>query len=180
MRILVSALFAVFLALPLHARALGDDEQAGLMKSVDRYLRATGAGNAEKIVETIPPRIVNVFAGTSGVEAKEVQKTLISQTEALLKTTSFQDFQASKGPFDATDATLADGTVVTWVVVATEFTSQTNGQKTRNSQPLLALLEDGKWYFTRIDGPQQQQLVALAYPFVAELKMPASSSVPLQ
>ncbi len=180
MRFVVCCLLAISLALPLHARALSDTEQTELMAAVDGYLRATGAGDAEKIVATIPPRILNVFSGSSGIEASQVQKTLTAQTSDLLKTTKFSEFQASKGPFDAQDTALADGVKVTWVVVPTEFTVETGGKKTRNSQPLLALFEEGKWYFTRIDGPQQQQIVAMAYPFIAEANLPAASSIPLE
>lgn len=180
MRFLVPALIALLLALPASARPLAEAEQAGLVKAVGGYLRATGNGDAEKIVATIPPRVLNVFAGTAGIEASQVKKTLIEQTKGLLKTTKFTDLKASDGPFDATDTTMADGTVVTWLVVPTEFTSQTNGTKTRNTQPLLALMEADKWYFTRIDGPQQQQLVGFAYPFIVDAKLPAASAVPLQ
>lgn len=180
MRFVLSCLLAVSLALPVNARALGDAEQADLLAAVNSYLRATGAENAEKIVATIPPRILNVFSGSSGIEASKLQKTLIAQTAELLKTTKFSQFQASKGPFDAQDATLADGANVTWVVVPTEFTSEAAGKKTRNAQPLLALFEAGKWYFTRIDGPQQQQIVAMAYPFIADAALPAASSTPLE
>ena len=95
MRFVVSCLLAISLAQPLHARALGDAEQTELMAAVDSYLRATGAGDAEKIVATIPPRILNVFSGSSGIEASQVQKTLTEQTAELLKTTKFSEFQAS-------------------------------------------------------------------------------------
>lgn len=180
MRFLVPALFAIALALPVQARPLAEGEQAELMKSVDGYLRALGAANAEKIVATIPPRILNVFSGSSGVEASKVQDALTEQTAGLLKTTKFSDFQASKGPFEATDSTLADGTKVTWVVVPTEFTADSAGKKTRNTQPLLGLMEDGSWYFTRIDGPEQQKIVAMAYPFIADAVLPAASSAPME
>ena len=57
MRFLVSAALAILLALPVQARPLAEGEQADLMKAVGAYLRATGNGNAEKIVSTIPPRV---------------------------------------------------------------------------------------------------------------------------
>jgi hypothetical protein len=176
----LSAVLALMLTLPAHARALGEEEQAALMKSVESYLRATGAGNAEKIVATIPPRILNVFAGTTGIEASKMEATLVEQTEALLKTTKIRDFSVTGGPYEATDETLADGTAVTWVVVPIAFTAETGGKKSRNAQPLLALNEGGTWYFSRIDGPQQQQIVALAYPFIAGAKLPEATSAPAE
>lgn len=179
MRFLTAILMTFLLAGHATARPLDETEQTALMKAVDSYLRATGAGNAEKIVDTIPPRIVNVFAGSAGIEAKKVQETLVTQTKEILKTTKISEFVASKGPFDAQDSKLADGTDITWVVVPIEFTAEANGKKTRNAQPLLALHEGEKWYFSRIDGPQQQQIVALAYPFMTEAKLPQATSTPL-
>ncbi|MGB7270535.1 MAG: hypothetical protein WBC90_13550 [Albidovulum sp.] len=180
MRILVSTILAALLALPLHARPLTEANEASLIKAVDGYLRASAAANAQKVVATIPPRVINVFAGTSGVEAKKLEETLVAQTAELLKATKIRQFKSDQGPFDVQDVTLADGSVVTWVLVGTEFTAITKDKTTRNTQPLLAILEDKKWYFTRIDGPQQQQLVAFAYPFVADLTLPASTSTPVE
>ena len=141
MRFVATLFLALSLALPLNARALSEEEQAGLTKAVDSYRRVTTAKNAEKIVATIPPRVLNVFAGT---------------------------------------ATLQDGTKVVWAVVPTQFAAEGKAGKSRNSQPLLAILESGKWYFSRIDGPQQQQIVSFAYPFIAGVSLPAATSTPLQ
>jgi hypothetical protein len=180
MRFVATLFLALSLALPLNARALSEEEQAGLTKAVDSYRRVTTAKNAEKIVATIPPRVLNVFAGTAGIEASKVEDTLVAQTAELLKTTAITDFVTAPGPFDGNDATLQDGTKVVWAVVPTQFTAEGKAGKSRNSQPLLAILESGKWYFSRIDGPQQQQIVSFAYPFIAGVSLPAATSTPLQ
>ena len=78
MRILSPLLLALTFALPLDARPLSEAEATGLDKAVATYLRATMSKDAEKVVGTIPPRILNVFAGTAGIEAKEVRTTLIA------------------------------------------------------------------------------------------------------
>lgn len=179
MRFLAALVLSLLLAAPLAARPLSEAEGVGLQKAVDSYRRVTVNKNAEKIVATIPPRVLNVFAGTAGIEASKVQETLIAQTAELLKTTEISDFVTAPGPFEGNDATLQDGTEVVWAVVPTQFTAEGKASKTRNSQPLLAILEGGKWYFSRIDGPAQQQIVSFAYPFIAEAKLPAATSAPL-
>lgn len=180
MRLFLSLCLTLILALPAAARPLSEADQAALDKAVLDYMRATMAGSAEKVVATIPPRIVNVFAGAAGIEAKKVQKALVDQTAAVMEGTRIRDFVAKPGPYDANDATLADGSAVTWVVVPVQFRAEGGGKATFNDQPLLAILEGGQWYFSRVDGPQQQQVVALAYPFIAEAKLPAASSTPAQ
>jgi len=179
MRFLAAVILSLLLAAPVSARPLSEVEAGDLQKAVDSYRRVTVNKNAEKIVATIPPRVLNVFAGTAGIEASKVQETLIAQTAELLKTTEISDFVTAPGPFEGNDATLQDGTQVVWAVVPTQFTAEGKTGKTRNNQPLLAILEGGKWYFSRIDGPAQQQIVSFAYPFIAEAKLPAATSKPL-
>ncbi len=179
MRVFALFLLVLSVALPAAARPLTEDEAGGLTRAVDSYRRATMGKNAEKIVATIPPRVVNVVAGSAGIEASKVQKTLIEQTTELMKTSAVSDFVTAPGPYEANDAVLDDGTAVVWVVVPAQFVAEGNGKKTRNSQPLLALQEGGKWYFSRIDGPQQQQIVSFAYPFIAGVKLPAAVVQPL-
>ncbi|MBS0563311.1 MAG: hypothetical protein JSR87_02135 [Proteobacteria bacterium] len=179
MRFLAPLIVAVVAALPAAARPLSEAEAGGLAHAIDSYVRATTGNDAEGIVATIPPRILNIFAGASGIEASKVKETLVGQTRDLMKGARITDFTVSPGPYDAADATLADGTAVVWVVVPAEFTTDVKGKKTLNHQPLFAVREDGEWYFSRVDGPQQQQMVGMAYPFVAAVKLPAATATPV-
>lgn len=180
MRILMAVLALLSLSLPLSARPLSEAEAAGLTKALEGFFHANTSGEAARIVATLPPRVVNVFAGTAGIEADAVQATLTKQTAELMKKTKVSEFVAAPGPYDASDAKLTDGSAVVWVVVSTQFVTTTDRVKSRNSQPLFAVLEGDHWYFSRVDGPQQQQLLSFAYPFIAEAKLPASSVTPLQ
>jgi hypothetical protein len=180
MRLIAGFLLGAMLALPAAARPLTSEEETGLAQSMDLYLRAIGSGNAERIVKGIPPRILNIFAGTAGIEAKNLEKTLIDQTAAMMAGSRFSDIAADRAALDAGDAVLADGTAVTWVVVPTAFTAETGGARTRNAQPMLALREGDRWYFVRIDGDQQKQMVTIAYPFLSEVRFPAATVTPVQ
>lgn len=180
MRILLAVLVLLSLSLPLTARPLSEAEAAGLTKALEGFFRANTSGDAARIVATLPPRVVNVFAGTAGIEADDVQSALAKQTADLMKTTKVSEFVAAPGPYDAQDATLGDGSSVVWVVIPTQYVTATDKVKSRNSQPLFAVLENNHWYFSRIDGVQQQQLLSFAYPFIATATLPASSVTPLQ
>lgn len=170
----------VAFALPVAARPLSDAEQKVMSKSVDIYLRAIGRGESERVVSTLPPRILNVFAGQAGIEADALIPTLAAQMTAMMKGIKFSDFSSDKTALEANDATLADGTVVTWVLVPTAFTSETDAGKTRHEQPLLVLREGEKWYMMRIEGAAQVQLVSFAYPFLADVVIPPSKSTPIE
>ncbi len=178
MRFVLSLVLATLAAGGAQARPMTTDEAAALEKALKSYGRVTEAKDAERIVATIPPHVVSIVAGTAGIEASKVAKTLVEQTKAAMAETAITGFVTAPGPYEAEDAVLEDGTGVIWVLVRAQFDAETAGKKTRNHQPLLAVQEGGQWYFSRIDGPQQQQILGLAYPFVAGARLPPSDSQP--
>ncbi|OYX45150.1 MAG: hypothetical protein B7Z02_02590 [Rhodobacterales bacterium 32-67-9] len=171
----LALLLAVLMAHPAAARPLDASEAKSLDTSLGTYLRAIGRSDAKGIVAALPPRVLNVFAGASGVETKKLETTLVEQTAALMKGTKVRDVTADQSALDAEEDDLADGTTVTWVLVPTAFVTEADGAVMQNEQPLLAVEDGEKWYFLRIDGPERQQLAALAYPFLAGRKFPAST-----
>lgn len=181
-RLALSALAASFLALalPAFARDLTAPEAKVLDAAVTSYLEAIETGDATRIVGAIPPRIIQLFAAQSGTDAATLEKTLAQQTESMLSGSRFSDLRASVADRAVTDSKLPDGTMVTWAVIPTEFTVAQADTKTRNRQSMLALREGDRWYFIRTEGAAQQQMVSLAYPFLAEAKYPAASATPLE
>lgn len=173
MRYLPALALAVLMTLPAAARPLAPADSEAMKRSLDAYLGAVSRGDAEKIVAALPPRILNVFAGMTGLESDKLHATLVDQTRTLTKGTKFRDVTADLGALDAQDSALRDGTTTTWLMIPTAFTVVTDDSATRNNQPLLAVKEGDDWYFLRIDGPERQQLAALAYPFLLEAPLPA-------
>lgn len=177
----LSFLAAAFtaLALPALARPLTAPEAKALDGAVNSYLAAIEKGDAKTIVGSIPPRILQLFATQSGTDATTLEATLAEQMTSLLSGSKFSGLRARIKGAEAADDTLSDGTKVTWAVVSTKFTVTQGDAKTRNEQPMLALREGDVWYFIRIEGAAQSQMVSLAYPFLADAKFPASSSAPV-
>lgn len=167
-------------AAPAPARPLAADEASTLQKAVSDYLGAIGRRDASLIIAALPPRVLNVFAGATGIEARKLNATLVEQTETMMKGATFRDLAAEEGTLEATETVLADGSEVTWVLVPTRFTLQSGGKKTLNQQPLLAVREDRIWYFLRVDGEERRQLAALAYPFLTEVAMPEARVTPVE
>lgn len=176
MRMLIAFALSAMLALPAVARPLAPAEMDALDTAVDRYLSAIEKADAPAIVGALPPRILNVFAGATGTEAGKLEATLVDQTKAMMKDTRFRDLAYGRSQLVAEDAALADGTAVTWVLIPTAFVAETKGDRIKHEQPLLALNEGGDWFFLRIEGPQSQQLAAIAYPFLSEVTFPPSSA----
>ena len=176
----LAAGLALCAAVPALARPLEAEEATALMKSVTEYLGAIGQRDAPRIIAALPPRVLNVFAGATGIEARKLNATLIEQTETMMKGATFRDLAAEEGTLNATETALADGTEVTWVLVPTRFTMQSDGKRTLNQQPLLAVREDQTWFFLRVDGEERRQLAALAYPFLAEVTLPEARITPME
>lgn len=177
--VLATLALSALMALPAAARPLSSAEAKEMNKSVGIYLRAIGRGEAERVVSALPPRVLNVFAGQAGIESKDLISTLGAQMKTMMKSAKFSDFTAAEDGLDAQDATLADGTPVTWVLVPTAFTAKTDAGTTRNQQPLLVIREKGNWYMMRVEGEAQQQMVSFAYPFLKDVDIPPSSATPL-
>lgn len=173
-------LLALPMAAPGFARPMEGAEARRMQTAVDVYLGAIGRGEADRVVASLPPRIKNIFAGSAGIEAGKLDGVLIEQTAALLKAAKFDDLAADYSVIDATDSVLADGSRVTWAVVPTQFTVETEAGKVLNRQPMLVLNESGKWYMMRIEGAQQQELVSIAYPFLKGVSFPPASSAPVE
>lgn len=179
-RLALFALPFMFVAGLCDARPLAAPEEKALAKAVDGYLGAIETGRAEQVVAAIPPRILDLFAKQSDMDVGALQAILVDQTSALLSQSAFSALSAKVKGADATDSTLPDGTSVTWAIVPMQFVVKAQGSRTRNTQPMLALLEQGRWYFIRIEGAAQSRMVSLAYPFTADARYPAATATPLK
>lgn len=168
-------LLALLMAQPGAARPLDPAEAKALDTSLGAYLGAIGRSDAKGVVAALPPRVLNVFAGATGVETRKLEATLVEQTAALMKGTKVRDVSADQSALDAEEGDLADGTKVVWVLIPTAFVTESDGAVMRNEQPLLAVEDGAKWYFLRMDGPERQQLAALAYPFLAGRAFPPAT-----
>ena len=165
-------LFALLMTAQADARPLDSTETETLDKALKVYFQAISGADADGIVAALPPRILNVFAGATGIETSKLRAVLAEQTRTLIKGTSFRDVTADETALDAEDSALSNGTRITWVLIPTAFVSETKGKATHNEQPLLAVHEMGKWNFLRIDNRERRDLAAIAYPFLKDEKFP--------
>ena len=177
---ITAILFALTVAFPVSARPLDKSEARALDKAVAAYFAAIGRGDANRVVAAMPPRLVSVYSGASGLEKGKLHEMLVEQTAALMAGMRFRDFTSDQSALDAAEDSLADGTRIVWVLVPTGFVSEAEGTVTLNEQPLLAVQEGRKWYFLRIDGKERREVAALAYPFLAGKDFPEAKTTPTE
>lgn len=178
MRRLAAFALCLLAALPAAARPLDDGERRGLDKAVAAYSRALERGDAQALTGTLPPRLLRFHAGMTGMTVQALEKAMTDQTEAMMADTRFGALEADTAVADVAEATLADGTEVLWAVLPAAFETETAGARTKVSQPVLALFDEGKWYLIRID-PTQAQVLAAVYPFLAGVELPAATVAPV-
>ena len=176
----IATLFAVFLlALPAQARDLTPEETRTLKSAINGFTRAMERGNARKIAGTIPPRVLNMIAGTSGMKVKDLEKAMVEQTAAVMKSATFSDLTIDQQNLDATDATMSDGTEIVWTMVPSTFRMTVGEKTTMNEQTMLALRDGRSWYLIRVAEPAQRQMISLVYPFLADIEFPEPVSTPV-
>lgn len=169
---------ALLAAFPAAARSLDGTERQRLDAVVAAYARALEAGDAAALTATLPPRLLRFHAGMTGMKIDALTAAMTEQTAAMFAGTRFGALTADVAAAEADAARLPDGSEVTWAVLPAAFEVAQGGQRSRVSQPILALRDGGEWYLIRID-PSQQQVLAAVYPFLAGLSLPAATVIPL-
>lgn len=180
LRPLAAILLLLLWVLPGAARPLTDVEGRRLDRALSTYFGAWERGDAAKIVAKMPPRLLGVFAGATGVEARNLNAMLVEQVRGRLKAVRASDPEADRDGLMVEEATLADGATVLWGLLPVRFVSRSGTEAQLNEQPLLVIREGGTWYFLRIDGPEWRGLAAIAYPFLAGVAMPEPRVMPLR
>lgn len=165
-------------ALPAAARPLSADERQGLETAVTAYSRALETGDAAALTASLPPRVMRLHAGMTGLTVEALGAAMTEQTAAMLAGTRFGALVADPAAAEAAEAALADGTPVLWAVLPASFETEQAGKRVRVTQPILALRDGGAWYLIRID-PTQAQVLTAVYPFLSGVTLPPATVEPL-
>jgi hypothetical protein len=178
MRLIAALCLCALAALPAAARPLDRAETRGLQEALDAYSDALVSGDAAALTASLPSRLIRVHARSAGLSESDLTDAMARQTRAMMADTRFGALRADPAGAEAADATLQDGTRVTWAILPASFEMAQGGQRSRVSQPVLALRDGRAWYLIRIDAGQQAVL-ATVYPFLADVALPAASIEPV-
>ncbi len=180
MRLILTLTAAIALAAPASARPLAPDESGSLGKSLAAFDAALTGRDSAALIAAIPPRLVDAIAAQSGTDAATLTSTLVTQSDAMLAGTTFDDLKTDIAAAEAEEARLPDGSQVTWALVPVSFVMDQNGRRTAYRQTILALNDGGSWYLMRIEHPAQRDLAATVYPFLADVKIPPGEATPVK
>ncbi len=163
-RSLIRALFAllalILAATPAAARPLTGDERTGLTQTVDSFIAANKTGAADRIIATLPPRMIQAMAQASNVTSEAFRAALVQQTTQTMAGVKVQTFT-----MDLTKARfleLPNGTP--YVLIPTDIAMSAGGPTVSEKSDTLALIDEGKWYLLSVKQPNQVQIFTQLYP----------------
>lgn len=145
-------------------RAPTATELSTLKRDVSAFNRATEQNDAAKVIGALPPRVIPSFSKGSNLSSAQVRDTLVQNARAFGAQADPRGMTADLTDLSLTDVkTRHDGTL-SWGLVKLSGTAMSGSKRVAFSTTALALLQEKQWYFARIDGAGQAQLIRQAYP----------------
>jgi hypothetical protein len=167
-------LFLSFASAPAsYAKSFQADQIVLLEKTVKQFSDDMSAFNMEGVLKTMPPKLWEFIKTNNKVDDAQLMaavSTAMKQAFAKVELVGFKlDAKA------ATTETLADGTQYMLLPTETRMRLQPGEVIVVKSQT-LALFEEGKWYFVRIDDAQQKKILTAVYPSFQSVAFPESQT----
>jgi hypothetical protein len=163
----LAALFALSLLAPAAAREVTEAERAALAETITSFDAAMRANDMERIMGTIPPKMLNAMAAQFDVTVEELVAAAAQQMQQAMANVLLVSFGMNLEA--ATYAALADG--MPYVLIPTETVMEIPGSgKIRARSDTLGLIEEGAWYLLRIDA-SQLPLLHQVYPGFAGVEL---------
>jgi hypothetical protein len=157
--------FTLALAGASHARGLNDAEKASLSATVSDFNGAIKSANIDRISQTVPPRIFDLLAKKSNVDAAVIRETMLQLLKSAMDEAPFEAFS-----MDVQNAAFKETPQgEPYALIPTEVAIAIDGKRFKVSTHTLALIDGETWYLVRVSEQQQIALLREAYPnFVAE------------
>ncbi len=163
----LAALLSLLLLVPVAARDVTEAERAALAETISSFDAAMRANDMERIMGTIPPKMLNAMAAQFSVTVDELIAAATQQMQQAMASVLLVSFGMNLEA--ATYAELADG--MPYVLIPTETVMEIPGTgKIRAVSDTLGLIEEGAWYLLRVDA-SQLPLLHQVYPGFADVEL---------
>ena len=164
----LSALAAIapVLAPPADARGLEDHERSTLASTVDEFNTAMRNDNYERIIATVPPKMVEVVAKKVQLPVSEVRTSMVSAMRNVTNSVKIESFSMDVGKAEYQEANGGEP----YALIPTETVLAADGQRYRVKSKTLALLDGATWYLVRVGEPSQVVVLRSAYPQFAGIE----------
>ncbi len=151
------------------ARDATPAERTALGERVAAFETAVVAGDAQTMMDIVPPRVMPAAAAEAGIPLEAVRAQVVATIDGLMAAvTRFTfdiDFAAARY------LELPDGTP--YAMIPSVSFIVIGGAAVRTTADTLALLDEGVWYLVRTDEAPQVQILQRLYPLFAAVVFPA-------
>ncbi len=154
------------------ARSLDDKERTALASTVSEFDAAMRENNFDRIIATVPPKVMNAIAGKAGIDAEKMRSMMSEMMKAMMKDVKIEQFSMDVSKADLKE--LASGAPYALIPTETVISAGEMGRVKQKSHT-LALLDDGKWYLVRVSELQQLVIVREVYPEFTNVEFPQGS-----
>ena len=177
------AVLSLFLAVALmpgsavRAREFDGKEKAELATTVADFNAAMVEARYDRIVKTIPPRVLAAMAEKAGTTSEKLVPDMISLMQALLEKVKIESFSMDLAKADYKEAKSG----MPYVLIPTETVMSIGGKdRIKETSSTLGIIEDGQWYLLRVADPGQLAIMRDVYPELSDLAIPTGSQEVLQ
>jgi hypothetical protein len=160
---------ALWLAGAAAARPATPAERAALVEAVRRFDTAFRALDLRKVIDFMPPRVLEAIARQTGRTVDEIRVALPAQMSSMLKDVRFDNFAMTAN--DGVFRELPSGEPYALIPTETLMTL-TGGKRAKASSLTLGLMDKGRWYLLRVEGPAQLTVLRQAHPEFATVDVP--------
>ncbi|MDO8361048.1 MAG: hypothetical protein Q7T08_13590 [Devosia sp.] len=157
------------------ARELTEAEHAGLAATVDSFNAAMRSSDVERVIATVPPRVMQAMADKFGMPLDQMRAVAIEQTRQTMAGAAIVSFGMDLP--NAAYAETPDGTP--YALIPTETVMQFGADKMRAAADTLALIDEGAWYLLRVSDDAQVEFLKQVYPAFAEVELPRGTLEPV-
>lgn len=140
------------------------NELASLERDVAAFVKATEKNKAADIIDALPPRVIPVFTENSNLSAKDMRDTLIHNTRAFGHQAKPKNLSADLSGLTLRDAKTRKNGTLSWGQITLSGTAMNGSKRVPFAASTLALFQEGRWYFARIDAAGQTEMIRMAYP----------------
>lgn len=172
LRTLLPMLALLVVAMPSQgsARPLAAGEQTSLASTVASFAQAMKEATFDRIVATVPPRILEHIAKKNGIEAEQIKLGMIEVMRKAFASVRFESFGMDLAA--AATKELPDGEP--YVLIPTHMAiAHMSGQRVERKTQTLALMDGGTWYLVRISEAPQVAMLREVYPQFATVELPS-------
>lgn len=169
---------AAFLSLAVLASPALAETQADrdtIAASMDGLVAAIQAGEFDKTLDTIPPKMMEAMAAQAGMSADQMRAAVAATTQQMMGVVKIESYE-----YDLEAATFGKTDIREYALIPTSSVMESMGQKMKASGNTLAMQDEGQWYLLRIEEPAQVGLLRSVYPDMADVEITSGQIVPVQ